>query len=235
MPIRKLKKIGAMRLIEDENPVAVINLLVFLNKLYPSTDIFNDLLKPRLKCYIARKCFEFAKAGDEMTTALWIEQGYLRLYKKSVDKKGAFIDETVDFVAPQQILLAPECFFKNKKCSYHIDISKGAVVVLFTRSSYEELKADRPEIKSLAKVVLAAGIIDGNEKRDMMRLNAADRYDRFIELYGEAINRFCKQKDFASLLGISDVYLSRLRTKRNGTKSSSIALIAQIFYYWCEI
>lgn len=225
-----------MRLMKEEHPVAVINLLFFLDKLQPLTDNFKDLIRPMLKSYIAGKDFGYAKAGDEMTTALWVERGYVRLYRTSIDENGLFIDETIDFGIPQHILLAPECFFKGKKCTYHIAIAKGTVVIPFTRDFFDELKISVPEIKRLANMVLAMESLTHIEKSAMMRMDGAERYDCFIKLYGEAINQFFLQKHFASLLGISPVYLSKLRKKRNQRRSTlSIAFIAEFFYYYCEI
>ncbi|MBB5436947.1 hypothetical protein HDC92_000611 [Pedobacter sp. AK017] len=213
---RKLNgKWAGMRRVKHQDAVATKHLLDFLGNLYPVTEIFNEKIKPMLSAYAAGKRFEFAKPGNVVKTALWIEWGYVRFYRKLVNEKGIKVEETIKFGIPQSIVLVPTCFFNDNKCTYYIDIAKYTVVIPFTRDHFDELKQHAPETEALANAILSLESPAEFERGAMMRLNGAPRYELFMDIYGEEINQFFKQKQIASFLSISPEYLSKLRAGRN--------------------
>lgn len=220
---RKLNgKWAGMRRLKEEDIYAAANLLKYLKDLFPISDTFIEEIKPMLEAFIAIRLVQFAEPGKELKIALWIDMGYVRLYKKFINKAGKEVQETIDFAGPQSILVISECFFNDEKCSYHIEIAKGTVVIPFTRELFDTLKLLAPETSELANSVLSSKNPAQMEKLSFVRLSGKDRYDLFMEIYGEEINQFFKQNQIASLLGISAGYLSKLRAKRNKKKDAQL-------------
>jgi CRP-like cAMP-binding protein len=150
-------------------------------------------------------------SGDVAKTLNFVSQGCLRLYKTDADGKDHIL------------LFAPEgwwctdsySFYTQSAAEYTIDALEDTICFQITSEKLELLYKKVPKFERFFRILFQNGFIMYQRRITAnTSLPAEKRYHRFKFLYPKLEQRIA-QKHIASYLGITPVFLSRLR-KRNG-------------------
>jgi CRP-like cAMP-binding protein len=151
--------------------------------------------------------------GEICTTSFWLQSGYGRCFVITNDKEGLPFEKTIKFFGQGKIAAIHSSFFNEEPCDFYFELSAGAVVVPFSRSCFETLKLNVPEIGDLANNIMAREETEHLEKMELIGLKARERYQEFLKIFGVEIEQHFAIKHIASYLKIPPSFLSKIRSE----------------------
>ena len=191
-----------------DNPIE--NLLRYLNSRMELSPTFNPDILPMLHSSISSEKQVFAKPGDTLRTAVWLEDAYGQSYKMVFDKDDLPVKLVIDYFPPKSIMLDSLGFFNNEPTDCFYEILPNATIVPFDHSHFEELKLTAPEAEALANRILAEMLKLKDGRMTLKNLHGIDRYRQFIVLYGRLILQAYPQNQIALFLGFTPEHLNYL-------------------------
>jgi len=189
------------------NPLILDNIAKHIQLEPSEADYFLTLLKETK----IKKNSVLLRPGDVCKALTFVTSGCLRLYKTDTDGKDHIL------------LFAPEgwwctdsySFYTQTPAEYGIDALEDTTCLQITAEKLELLYKEVPKFERFFRILFQNGFIMYQKRITAnTSLTAEKRYHRFKLTYPKLEQRIA-QKHIASYLGITPVFLSRLR-KRNG-------------------
>ncbi len=118
------------------------------------------------------------------------------------------------FFEETQFFIATDCFFDNLPASYTTVALEDTVISHIKYEDFERLCAHHHSFETFArKFVSVVAYTAISNLKGLLYLDATARYAKFIKEYGHLQQRI-SLGDTAAFLGISQVSLSRIRSKK---------------------
>ncbi|WP_026631091.1 Crp/Fnr family transcriptional regulator [Dyadobacter alkalitolerans] len=176
----------------------------------PLSDQEKILLKQELIPSKLRKRQFLLQAGDLSKSYAFIITGSMRMFK--VDDKGA--EHMVRLGVEGWWMGDRESAAMGTPSRYYIDAWDNTEVLLINRESINELIKTVPAFCEMMRLLDERNIIANNRRLTSSISDSVEkRYDEFVSLYPELLNRF-PQHIIASYLGVNKDTLSRVRRQR---------------------
>jgi CRP/FNR family transcriptional regulator, anaerobic regulatory protein len=158
-----------------------------------------------------KKSEKILQQGDIVTKLFFNEKGIIR---KSIDRNGKNI--TLHYIQPGNFFtciqsLNPDTETKN--CQYNFELITPGQILSTDFSTLYGLVKKFPTIKRVYdKVIQDYYLREEQRAIDLQSLSATERYHNFITEFPDVLEH-AKMMDIASLLGINQETLSRIRKK----------------------
>ncbi len=118
------------------------------------------------------------------------------------------------FFEETQFFIATDCFFDNLPASYTTVALEDAVISYLKYEDFERLCSAHHSFETFArKFVSVVAYTAISNLKGLLYLDATARYAKFLKEYGHLQQRI-SLGDTAAFLGISQVSLSRIRSKK---------------------
>jgi len=157
---------------------------------------------------IARKDF-LLRQGEVCRTENFIIKGCLRMY--SIDESGQ--EHIVMFGIEDWWISDLYSFLTQSPAGYFIDALEDTEVLQISRANLELLYEKVPKFDRFFRVILQRAFIAQQDRINQgLSFTAEQRYLHFLEKYPRLEQRI-SQKQLASYLGMTPVFLSMLRKK----------------------
>lgn len=181
------------------------NIAKHVNLTNAETKAFLTFLQPKT---IKRKAI-LLSAGDVCKAIYFVSNGCLRIYH--TDEGGT---DHVSLFAPEDWWAVDMySFYTKTPAFYAIDALEDTEVLQLTEHNLEQLYLQIPKFERFFRILFQNGFIMYQQRITLSQsLTAEERYARFNELYPHLEQRIA-QKQIASYLGITPVFLSMLRRK----------------------
>ena len=180
-----------------------------VNKLSQLSDeATNDLLKS-IHTKIYNKGDLIHKEGTLCRYLFFIEKGLAKhfYYHKGSQYIFRFFEEN-------QFFIATDSFFNNLPANYSTLALEDSTISYLKYEDFEKLCQKYHSFESFArKFVSVVAYTAISNLKGLLYLDATDRYAKFINEYGHLQQRI-SLGDTAAFLGISQVSLSRIRSKK---------------------
>jgi CRP-like cAMP-binding protein len=106
-------------------------------------------------------------------------------------------------------------FTKKTEAKLNIDALEDTEMLLITREQQLNLFEKIPKLEKYFRIITENGLISyQNRLLESMSLHAPERYANFIKRY-PALNKRLPQTQIAAYLGITPVFLSKIRNNNN--------------------
>ena len=139
----------------------------------------------------------------------FIESGLLKHYY--YHNGNQFI---LRFFCDNRFVTISDCFLKNIPADYSTIALENTTLIYLEYDNLENLCAKHHSFERFIRIIISNMAIMSIERlKTMLHLNATQRYDEFISEYGHLQQRI-SLGDTASFLGVSQVSLSRIRSKK---------------------
>lgn len=186
-------------------------LLAYFSKLIPLNNEEKELVNKTFHSRFYRKRQYVLQEGDVCTQFYFVVRGCLRMYK--IDEKGSI--HVLQFAAENYWINDLGSFHGVKPSSLNIDALEDTVVLQISRDDLISLYIQAPKFDRIFRVLLENSFIRLQERLlQNISSTAEERYQSFLEVYPQIINRL-SQVQIAAFLGITPEFLSRLRNKRS--------------------
>ena len=165
--------------------------------------------------YFSVKSFKknayLVRAGEKLEELFFLVKGLVRYYYLTETGK----EYNKYFVMDNRFFGSFSSLFLRVPCGFYIQAMEDTEVLVISRESLEELY-DRHICWERLGHINAVSFINHMERREKeLLLDPLEiRYRRFLYEYPDLINRI-PQYHIASYLGVTDVALSRLRSKKH--------------------
>jgi CRP/FNR family transcriptional regulator, anaerobic regulatory protein len=192
-------------------------LLAYFGRLIPLNKEEKELVRSKFHSRLFRKRQYVLQEGDICTQIYFVVRGCLRLYK--IDEKGNM----------HILQFAPENYWINDLGSFHglkpsslnIDALEDSVVLQISLEDMISLYTLAPKFDRIFRVLMENNFVRLQERLlQNISSTAEDRYQSFLEIYPQLLNRL-SQVQIAAYLGITPEFLSRLRNKKAKAGKSS--------------
>lgn len=118
------------------------------------------------------------------------------------------------FFCDNRFVTISDCFLKNIPADYSTIALENTTLIYLEYDNLENLCAKHHSFERFIRIIISNMAIMSIERlKTMLHLNATQRYDEFISEYGHLQQRI-SLGDTASFLGVSQVSLSRIRSKK---------------------
>jgi len=149
------------------------------------------------------------KVGDLCTHQNYVIEGCLKVYY--CDEAGE--EHTAKFAIEDWWAFDIESFFQSSPAYYGISCLEDTVVMQLSADAYEELVRNVPAFERFYRLMFQQSFIALQHRMTQsLSLPAQVRYERFLEKYPGLESRI-SQRNVASYLGITPVFLSMLKKK----------------------
>jgi CRP-like cAMP-binding protein len=167
-------------------------------------------LKAELIPYKLRKRQFFVQEGDKAKNYAFIIRGSMRMFK--LDDKGT--EHMVKLGVEGWWMGDRESAATGTPSRYYIDAWENTEVLLIKRESINELIKTVPAFCEMMRLLDERNNIANNRRlTSAISDSVEDRYDEFVRLYPELLNRF-PQHIIASHLGVNKDTLSRVKRQK---------------------
>jgi CRP/FNR family transcriptional regulator, anaerobic regulatory protein len=158
-----------------------------------------------------KKPGKVVQQGDLITEVFFNEKGIIR---KSVDRNGKNI--TLHYIQPGNFFTCIQSLNPDtdtKHCKYNYELITPGQIISMEFSALYGIAKKIPSIKKMADKVIQDYYLREEERAiDLQSLSATERYNNFIAEFPEVLEH-AKLMDIATLLGINQETLSRIRKK----------------------
>ena len=174
----------------------------------PSTD--RELLASMLKARRLLKRTYLLAEGEICHFENFVVEGCFRMFY--VDDKG--IEHTLQFAVEGWWIADLESFLKKTPSSYYIEALENSVVLQIDAESQNKLYETAPLFERYFRILHQNAYI-AQSKRILENISRSgeDKYESFLQTYPQWQQRI-PQKYIASYLGITPVFLSKIRKQR---------------------
>lgn len=171
--------------------------------------LYRKLIKP---VYYAQDTVVL-RPGEVAEYAYWPIKGFTRTYVEFKPEADSELikQKTVGISRPGRISLPANSFMNKTKSEYFLEITKGSIMVAFSRKAFMSLGKKMPEVFILANQIIAREAEERDFEREMRAVEKALGYKLFLEHY-EGAESFIYLKDIANFIGTTQETLSRVRT-----------------------
>ncbi|MFN7325195.1 MAG: Crp/Fnr family transcriptional regulator [Chitinophagales bacterium] len=146
--------------------------------------------------------------GQPCRTIYIVEKGIARIFYY---KDG--VDITEYFAAEQQLIVRAESLFKGIPSQKGIQVLEDTTLTAIPAAQLFQLFDEYPGIERLFRKIIETAYVDTVLRLESLQFNSAEeRYKNLIESTPDIIKRV-PLKYIASFLGITQVSLSRIRSK----------------------
>lgn len=195
----------------DKTEDSLEPLLDYFDRLIPLDKEEKDLVKTKFHPRLFRKRQYVLQEGDISMQFYFVVRGCLRMYK--IDEKGD--THILQFAVENYWINDLGSFHGVKPSILNIDALEDTVVLQISRDDLIALYIQAPKFDRIFRVLLENSFI-GLQARLLQNISstAEERYQSFLEVYPQLINRL-SQVQIAAYLGITPEFLSRLRNRRS--------------------
>ncbi len=187
-----------------------------MNDFIKEADLVSSLsndVKEELSLYIKKKTF---KKGDMVNRKghisrhlYFVESGLIKHYYYY--NGNQFI---LRFFCANRFVTISDSFLKNIPADYSTIAIEDTSLIYLEYDKLEELCARHHSFETFVRKVISNMAITSIERlKIMLHSNASERYTKFIDEYGHLQQRI-SLGDTASYIGISQVSLSRIRSRK---------------------
>lgn len=158
-----------------------------------------------------RKRQYFLQEGDISHYSAFVINGCMRSYY--VDVNG--FEHILQFAIEDWWITDMMSFTKKNEAKLNIDALEDTEMLLITREQQLKLFEKIPKLEKYFRIITENGLISyQNRLLESMSLHAPERYANFIKRY-PALNKRLPQTQIAAYLGITPVFLSKIRNINN--------------------
>lgn len=193
----------------------VESLIEYFAQLIPLNPDEKKLVKANLHPRLYRKRQYLLQEGNICTQLFFVVRGCLRMYK--IDDKGN--THIIQFATEQNWINDLGSFHQLQPSSLNIDALEDTVILQISRDDLISLYLQAPKFDRIFRVLLENSFVR-LQSRLLQNISstAEDRYNTFIELYPNLVNRIA-QTQIAAYLGITPEFLSKLRNRKSNSGS----------------
>ncbi len=184
-------------------------ILQFLNSIHPMSEGLIEHLLKILKPKVLQKRDYLLRAGHISRRICFIAEGLLRcFYIKHNHEVCSW------FMKQGDVIVSVESFFSQKESFESIQALEDCVLYYISYSELQFIYNHFPEFNFIARVLVEKYYILSEQRLQSLRMQRGqERYDYLVEHHPDIILRV-PAKYLASYLGITDVHLSNIKSKR---------------------
>lgn len=193
-------------------------LLQYFDGFFPLTENEKELIQAKFHSRLFRKRQFVLQEGDVCTQFNFVVRGCLRTYK--IDAKGNA--HILQFATENSWINDLGSFHGLRSSTLNIDALEDTVVLQISYDDLIALYTQAPRFDRIFRVLIENAFVRLQERLlQTISSTAEDRYQSFLELYPNLINRL-SQVQIAAFIGVTPEFLSRLRNVRaKASKSKS--------------
>lgn len=166
-----------------------------------------EKLQPLLRRRVLEKGDYFVRAGERTRTIGFTQRGLLRHYYLSPDGR----DYTRAFHQEGQFVASMTAFLSGEPSYYFIQALEKTFLLTLECDDWAVLQDSHPVWAVINKKILESAVLHGEKREQSLILDDAEtRYRSFLQEF-PGIEMRVKQHDIASYLGITPVFLSKIR------------------------
>lgn len=176
-----------------------------LEKITPVTDEELEYILSHFKRKTLRKHQYVVQAGESVNDDHWVIKGCLKAYYIHEGK-----DHIVQFAVEDWWITDYDAYFNQTKAKFNVNCMENCEVLSLSLINREKLCSELHKFEHFFRKKSNAGYV-ALQKRILSLLSSTplERYEEFIRMYPDLINRIPK-KYIAAYLGVSRETLSRL-------------------------
>jgi CRP-like cAMP-binding protein len=184
-------------------------LLVYLNSIYPLSSALEEHLSGILKFRkLPRKTY-LLKAGHLCRNICFIKSGLLRCFHVRDNNEVSSW-----FMKEGDVIVSVESFFQQKESYESIQALEDCEIYCIEHTQLENIYKFYPEFNTISRVLLQKYYTLSERRLYSIRMQRSqEKYDYLKENHPELILRV-PAKHLASYLGITEVHLSNIKSKR---------------------
>lgn len=184
-------------------------LLHYLNAIYPLSNALQHHLASILKTKNIPRKGILLKAGHVCRSIYFIEKGMLRcFYVNNGNEVCSW------FMNEGNLIVSVESFFMQKESYESIQALEDSTLLYIEYTELQHVYHTFPEFNFIARVLTEKYYMLSEQRLYSLRMQrASDRYAYLMENFPEIIQRV-PSKYIASYLGITEVTLSNIKSKR---------------------
>lgn len=184
-----------------------------LSEILPVEDQTRILFQQKLKIVKVPKG-RVLLSDSEVCDKLWyLKSGLVRGYHFVSDGHGDFRDVTDWFAGEHEFFHAAGSFLNQLPSRECIETLEPSTLIYITRADLYELYANHPQACCIGRIIAERLLLAHQDLlRDMRTLSASEKLESFRGRSRELFNRV-PQKYIASYLGISENYVSKLKSR----------------------
>jgi CRP-like cAMP-binding protein len=184
-----------------------------LGEILPVEDQTRILFQQKLKIVKVPKGRVLLSEGEVCDKLWYLQSGLVRGYHFVADGQGNFRDVTDWFASECNFFHAADSFVKQAPSRECIETLEPSVLIYITRADLYQLYANHPEACCIGRIIAERLLLTHQDLlRDMRTLSAPEKLESFRTRSRELFNRV-PQKYIASYLGISENYVSKLKSR----------------------
>lgn len=197
----------------DNLELSVESLMDYFSRLIPLNSEEKKLVISSFHPRLYRKKNFLLQEGDICSQLYFVIRGCLRMYK--IDDKGAV--HIIQFAAENNWINDLGSFHQIQSSSLNIDALEDTVVLQISREQLINLYIHAPKFDRIFRVLLENSYVR-LQARLLQNISstAEDRYNSFLHLYPDLVNRI-SQTQVAAFLGITPEFLSKLRNRKSNS------------------
>jgi len=184
-----------------------------LHEVLPVEDQTRTLFQQLLKIVQVPKG-RILLADGEVCDKLWyLQSGLVRGYHLVTDGQGNFRDVTDWFARECDFFHSADSFVKQLPSRECIETLEPSVLIYISRAELYQLYAHHPQACCVGRIIAERLLLTHQDLlRDLRTLSASEKLESFRTRSRELFNRV-PQKYIASYLGISENYVSKLKSR----------------------
>lgn len=181
----------------------------YLNDIYPLSKELKEHLAQLLKEKHLRKREYLLTIGQVSRYVSFIQQGLLRTF---------YIRNTTEintwFLKEGDVAISMRSFFGQVPSNQAIQAIEDTTISTLTYTELQELYSSYPELNIAGRIIMERNYQIWSERSNAIKMhNASERYRWLLEHHPELVLRV-PAKYIASYLGVTEVTLSKIRSKR---------------------
>jgi len=183
-------------------------LVKFLDSIYPLSESLQEHLLHILKEKKLSKKEYLLKAGRICEHIYFIQSGLVRCF---------YLNETAEvsswFMKEGDVIISVESFFQQKPSNEYLQALEDSTVHYITYTELQNTYRQFPEFNFIGRILTEKYYTLSEQRLYSIRMkNGAERYQFLMDNFPELILRV-PSKYLASYLGITEVWLSKIRGK----------------------
>jgi len=197
----------------DPLELSVELLMEYFSSLIPLNREEKNLVLSSFHPRLYRKKQYLLQEGDVCTQLFFVVRGCIRMYK--IDDKGTI--HIIQFAAENNWMNDLGSFHQVQPSALSIDALEDTVVLQINRDQLINLYMQAPKFDRIFRVLLENSYVR-LQSRLLQNISstAEDRYNTFLNLYPDLVNRI-SQIQIAAFLGITPEFLSKLRNRKSNS------------------
>lgn len=181
----------------------------FANQLSPLDPFENNELQQKLKMKTFGKGDYLLKSGQVCRNIFFVDSGLTKTSFENGDKE--FI---MRFFPENSMFTVLDSYVKQSPSTYDVLALEQTTVTLISNKDLVDLCENHHHIEKFLRTLISLASINMmNRISEMLEEDGKQRYDRFLKEHGELLKRI-SLGDLANYIGITQVSLSRIRSKK---------------------